>query len=164
MSVSLFDQFASALTALEGVVHHAETLDQAVELCNGLVGNDNVARWDDEALKDVGSTTASAETAGYSVITADVGIATTGAIGFAHHQGRPRAVGVLPPKQLVFLAEEQLVGEVSDALSAAFRNPNVAPPSSLVFVAGPSRTSDIQQRSIRGMHAPKSLDVIEYRR
>jgi L-lactate utilization protein LutC len=36
-------------------------------------------------------------------------------------------------------------------------------PGNVVLVAGPSRTADIEQRSIRGVHAPRELDVIVYR-
>ena len=35
---------------------------------------------------------------------------------------------------------------------------------SVVLVAGPSRTADIEQRVIRGMHAPREIDVILFQR
>ena len=35
-------------------------------------------------------------------------------------------------------------------------------PGNVVLVAGPSRTADIEQRSIRGVHSPRELDVIVY--
>jgi L-lactate dehydrogenase complex protein LldG len=92
-----------------------------------------------------------------------VGVAQTGAIGFAHRAGRSRAAGLLPERQIALLALDDLVATMAQAL-ARFYGSGLAPPASLVFVAGPSRTADIEQRSIQGVHAPKTLDVIAYRR
>ena len=36
------------------------------------------------------------------------------------------------------------------------------PPSSIVLTPGGSRTADIEQRIIRGMHGPKEFDILLY--
>ena len=51
-----------------------------------------------------------------------------------------------------------LVASVAEAL-ARWRDD---PPTNVVFAAGPSRTADIEQTMMLGVHAPRSLDVVLY--
>lgn len=145
-----------------GRLHEAASLAAARELAGELVGGATVARWHDSALEEIAGAEAPPERAEVSLIAADVAVAQTGAIGFSHRQGRPRAAGLLPERQIALVRADDLVDTMAQAL-ARFYGSAGRPPSSVVFVAGPSRTSDIEQRSIRGVHAPKTLDVIFYR-
>lgn len=70
-----------------------------------------------------------------------------------------RTVALLPPGQIALLAEEDLVAGVPEALQRV-ELASGSPPPNIVFAAGPSRTSDIERRSIRGVHAPRELDVV----
>jgi len=47
----------------------------------------------------VSGSEAAAAAAEVSLILADVAVASTGAIGWAHRSGHPRAVALLPPRQ-----------------------------------------------------------------
>jgi L-lactate utilization protein LutC len=157
----LLADFTAALAALDGAVRPAASLDVARAHARETIGDATVARWDDAALDDIAAGGAPAEEAEVSLILADVGIADTGQIGFVHRAGRPRGVAVLPPRQVVLLAAEDLVASVADAFArlgiASARHPGHA-----VLVAGPSRTADIEQRMILGVHGPRTLDVIVY--
>jgi L-lactate dehydrogenase complex protein LldG len=145
-----------------GVVHETASRDAARALARDLIAGASVAAWRDAILDTIVDDASPPERAEVSLIAADVAVAQTGAIGFVHRDGRPRAVALLPERQIALLALDDLVDTMAQAL-ARFYGAADPPPASLVFVAGPSRTSDIEQRSIRGVHAPKALDVIAFR-
>jgi len=148
------------LESYDAALHEAPSLDAARALARELVGDATVARWTDPALDGIATSEAGAAEAEVSLVHADVAVAATGSIGFAHGAGRPRAAGILPTRQIALVRGEDLVETLAEALARFFAAG--APPANVVFVAGPSRTSDIEQRSIRGVHAPRELDVILY--
>jgi L-lactate utilization protein LutC len=153
--------FRARLEALDGALYEVRTLRDARDTCRDLIGDRTVARWADPVLDGIGRLEAPAERAAVSLIVADVAVAETGAIGFAHGPGRPRAVGLLPDRQIALLLRDDLVGSMAEALRRWFAT---VPPraGNVVFAAGPSRTADIEQRMMLGVHAPRSLDVVLY--
>jgi L-lactate dehydrogenase complex protein LldG len=157
----LLPAFGAVLAELDGVVHHAASLDDARAQARELIAGGSVARWDDAALDEIAPGGAPAEDAEVSLILADVGIAETGQIGFVHHAGRPRGVAVLPPRQVALLAAADVVASVAEGL-ARLGVASAKHPGHAVLVAGPSRTADIEQRMILGVHGPRTLDVVVY--
>ena len=155
------DGFERLLSEAGGRLHRAESLDAARALARELIGEGTVARWRDGTLDAIAGREAPPSEADVSLILADVGVQSTGAIGWAHRAGRPRATGLLPTRQIALLAERDLVASVPDALRKVGLTSS-SPPANVVFAAGPSRTSDIEQRSIRGVHSPRELDVIVF--
>ena len=121
-----------------------------------------MATWDDEPLLGIAASAAvvAPDVAEVSLIAADAGVVDTGQIAFVHRAGRPRAAGLLPERQVALLDAAAVVTSLAQALERLFHD---GVPGNVVLVAGPSRTADIEQRSIRGVHAPRELDVIAYR-
>ena len=157
----MVDDFRTWLESYDGRLHEAASLDEAREKARALIGGATVARWADEPLDGIAEKEAPAEEAEVSLIHADLAVARTGAIACAHLPGRARAVGLLPPRQVALVRASDLVPEMADAVARFFETGSPPPPN-VIFISGPSRTSDIEQRSIRGMHAPGELDVILY--
>jgi L-lactate utilization protein LutC len=155
------EDFRTWLESYDGRLHEAGSLEDARAKARELIGGATVARWADEPLDGIAEKEAPAAEAEVSLIHADVAVAGTGAIGCFHGAGRGRAVGLLPPRQIALVRASDLVPEMSDAVARFFTSGSTPPPN-VVFISGPSRTSDIEQRSIRGMHAPGELDVILY--
>jgi L-lactate dehydrogenase complex protein LldG len=162
----LLHQFRVRLEELNASLDEAASLAAARATAAGLIGPGTVARWRDEALDGIVAREqeAPAADAEVSLILADVAVAATGAVGFAHRGGRSRATGVLPPRQVVLLDAADLVPDVVSALAHVGLQDGGPIPANVVFVAGPSRTSDIEQRSIRGVHAPRDIAVVIFRR
>jgi L-lactate utilization protein LutC len=159
--LSLLDTWRARWEELDGRTHLAASLEAAREVARGLVGDATVARWADPELDGIAAHEAPAADAEVSLILGDVAVADTGQVGWAHGPGRPRGVGVLPALQVVLLGAPALVPSLGQALERLGAG-GAASPSSLVFVAGPSRTADIEQRVIRGVHAPREIDVVVF--
>lgn len=161
-TVSLIEAFRANLTALDGVLHEEPDLAAARARVGVLVAGASVARWPDAVLDGIaGGGEAPPAEAGVSLIVADVGVAETGQIGFAHRDGRARGAALLPDRQIALLAAGDLVESVAAAFAhLGFGGPDH--PGHVVFAAGPSRTADIEQRVILGVHAPRTLDVVLY--
>ena len=156
-SRSQVEEFRTRLEALDGVVHEVESLAAAQELARELIGTATVATW--PGLAPLAANAAAPPQAQVSLIDADVGVASTGAIGIAHTPTRGRRQALLPDRQIALLRRDRIVSEPSQALALYFTDERVAH-ANVVFAAGPSRTADIEQRMMLGVHAPRSLDVI----
>ncbi len=157
----MVEAFGERLAELGGRLHETESLEDARAAARAIVGDETVCAWADEPLAGIAEREAPAAEAGMSVIVADVGVAETGAIAFAHGPGRPRADALLPSRQIALLAREDIVTTVAEALRRFTGTAN-GRAANVVFAAGPSRTADIEQRHIMGVHAPRELDVIVY--
>jgi len=154
------EAFGTQLAAYDGRLHVADSREGARERARELIGGATVAGWEDEVLTGIAVSAAPPEDAAFSLIAADAGVAETGQIAFVHRAGRPRAAGLLPERQVALLDATAVVPSLAEALERLFVG---GVPGNVVLVAGPSRTADIEQRSIRGVHAPRELDVIVYR-
>lgn len=144
-----------------GRLHEAGSLGAARARARELTAGDSAARWADPELDEIAVAHAPPADAEISLVVADLGVADTGAIALVHGTGRGRATGLLPPRQIALLASDRLVQSVAEALGRLMSG---APPSNVVLVCGPSRTADIEQRLVRGAHAPRELDVILFER
>lgn len=98
-------------------------------------------------------------TAGAGVTAAVVAVAATGSVVIGPGKGSEGLLGTLPPHHVVVLPASLIEPEISDALTRMA--PLVAGPGNrLVFVSGPSRTSDIELTTVVGVHGPLRLDVL----
>lgn len=153
------DAFGAQLAVYDGRLHVADSLEDARARARELIGAATVAAWKDDVLSGITAAEAAAEDAEVSLIAADAGVVETGQIAFVHRAGRPRGAGVLPERQVALLDAADIVPSLAEALDRLFAD---GVPGNVVLVAGPSRTADIEQRPIRGVHAPRELDVIVY--
>ena len=154
------EAFAAQLAVYDGRLHLADSLEEARQQARELIGGATVAAWEDDVLAGIATESVAAKDAEVSLIAANAGVVETGQIAFVHRAGRPRGAGVLPERQVALLDAAAVLPSLAEALRRLFAG---GVPGNVVLVAGPSRTADIEQRSIRGVHAPRELDVIVYR-
>ena len=87
------------------------------------------------------------------VTEADYLLAETGTLVLRSSAEKPRAVSLLPRIHLAVVRPEQLRADLHQVFAEAKDS------HYLVFITGPSRTSDIELTVTLGMHGPKNLFV-----
>jgi L-lactate dehydrogenase complex protein LldG len=96
------------------------------------------------------------ELAGAEISRAAYGLADTGSVVIAASPEEPRARHLLPEVHVSLLAESRILPGL-DELFAAMGD---RLPSALVIVTGPSRSADIEQRLVVGVHGPREVHVV----
>ena len=88
-----------------------------------------------------------------------LGVAENGAVWIASSSDRLRAALFLAARVVIVVREEDLV----DDLHAAYARIDVRAHPFGTFVAGPSKTADIEQSLVIGAHGPKALSMVVVR-
>ena len=84
------------------------------------------------------------------------GIAATGSVVVASSPDEPRSRHLLPEVHVSLLRRDAIVPDLA-SLFAAFAG---SLPSALAIVTGPSRSADIEQRLVVGVHGPREVHVV----
>ena len=94
-----------------------------------------------------------------SVTGAYAGIAETGTLVFVSDRATPTTLNFLPETHVAVLARDRLVAHLEDVW-ALLRAERSAPPRTVNFITGPSRTGDIELQLEIGAHGPRRLHVL----
>lgn len=92
------------------------------------------------------------------ITSADYFLSDTGTLVMIASPAEGRLVSLLPPAHLAVVPVERILTGL-DELFTLLPGP-AAQTSSLVLITGPSRTADIEQILIRGVHGPGQLTVV----
>ena len=98
----------------------------------------------------------SPEIEGAGVSTAIYGLADTGSVVLAASPDEPRARSLLPSVHVSLLAEDRVLPGLAELFEAVGDDL----PSALAIVTGPSRSADIEQHLVVGVHAPGEVHVV----
>ena len=96
------------------------------------------------------------EIEGAGVSRALYGLADTGSVVLAASPDEPRANSLLPAVHISLLAEDRIL----PGLEALFEAVGGDLPSALAIVTGPSRSADIEQKLVVGVHGPGEVHVV----
>jgi L-lactate dehydrogenase complex protein LldG len=91
----------------------------------------------------------------------DFALAETGSLVLTSHTEGSQLASLAPPVHIAFYLQRQVRGtleEVLQGLSAS--GSDRASGRSIVFVTGTSRTADIEQILIRGVHGPREVHAV----
>jgi L-lactate dehydrogenase complex protein LldG len=88
------------------------------------------------------------------LLRAQLGVAENGAVWVTEQDARLRVLSFIPLHLAVVLREEELVGN----MHAAYSRLSFATGHG-TFIAGPSKTADIEQSLVIGAHGPKTMTV-----
>ena len=98
---------------------------------------------------------------------ADYAVAETGSVIVLPRRGLSRLVSVVPPVHLAIVRPQEVIGTLDDLFALRrlefYRNggPGGGDMGSyLNFITGPSRTADIEQTIVVGVHGPKEVHLV----
>jgi len=99
------------------------------------------------------------EQADMGITTVRLAIAEHGTFVMIPDDDHGRLASLLPPHHLIVMSQDRLVGTLSEALQF-IEDDEGGIPENVTFISGPSRTADIEQTLVTGIHGPAKLDVV----
>ena len=186
----LLDRLAEVARLRGWEVYRAPGTEEALEHISGLAVSSkarSVVRSDEEVfqtvpvdghLADLGvEVTVAAQEAGRSrdelrreIARADMGItgadhaiAETGSVVLVPRRGLGRLVSLAPPIHVALVRPGDVVESLEDFLTLrrlAYHRGGPAPGSYVNIITGPSRTADIEQTLVIGVHGPKEAHMV----
>jgi L-lactate utilization protein LutC len=98
------------------------------------------------------------EKADFGITSADYALGDTGTLVMIASPAEARLVSLLPPAHIAVVPVDRMLSGL-DELFTILPNP-AEQTSSMVFITGPSRTADIEQILVRGVHGPGQVTVV----
>lgn len=98
-----------------------------------------------------------------SILHAQVGVANLGIVGLGTNECNPRLASLVVKTCIILLHKETIVPNLFSAfkiLKTSGQDSNL--PTNIVFLAGPSRTADIELQTVFGVHGPQNVYVVLY--
>jgi L-lactate dehydrogenase complex protein LldG len=165
--------FFASIERLNGKTFKAGSLLEAREYVGALIKGKTAVASNSPVLQDCGITAlpgvtpAGADKAvlralcaesDFGITGADYGLSDTGTLVMLSSMQEPRMISLLPPVHIAIVPQQQILGSLDDLLSV-LPHPDEQT-SSMVLITGPSRTGDIEQILVRGVHGPGELYVV----
>ena len=119
-----------------------------------------VARDDSHSREDLRGTIAAS---GMGITGADYAIAETGSVIVLPRKGLSRLVSLVPPVHVAVVRPDDLIESLDDLMlfrRLEYHRNGGDMGSYLNFITGPSRTADIEQTIIVGVHGPKEVHLV----
>ena len=101
---------------------------------------------------------AACASAEFGITSADYALADTGALVMLSSPREARLISLLPPAHVAVLPAERILSGLDELFSLVPDPASVS--SSMVLITGPSRTADIEQILVRGVHGPGRIAVV----
>jgi L-lactate dehydrogenase complex protein LldG len=167
------EMFSAALERLGGRSFVASSLDEARDYAGRLLEGKRAVASNAPLLAECGLTALAGvqsdfstpfewrralETAEAGITGADFALADTGSLVLLSSATEARLVSLLPPIHLAVVSKDRLLAGL-DEMVTLLPDP-AALTSALVIITGPSRTADIEQILVRGVHGPREVHVL----
>jgi L-lactate dehydrogenase complex protein LldG len=167
------DQFRRALEKLGGKLHVAASREEARERVATLVAGRAAVASNNPYLAACGIHELAGVATGFTseaalreasagaaagITSADYGLADTGTLVLLSSAREARMISLLPPLHVAVIPRESILTGL-DELLTVLADPAEAS-SSMLLITGPSRTADIEQILVRGVHGPGEIHVI----
>ncbi len=92
------------------------------------------------------------------ITSADYALAATGSLVMLASANEARLVSLLPPIRIAIFPRSRILANLDELLSLLPRPADQT--SSMVLITGPSRTADIEQILVRGVHGPGEIYAV----
>jgi L-lactate dehydrogenase complex protein LldG len=158
--------FSTALEKLAGKCFLAKSRDQARGYVESVIAGRTAVSSHSAILQTCGVAcpvnldthrTACAEAA-VGITGAEHALADTGSLVMFANSEEARLISLLPPVHVAIIERGQILSGLDELLSLVSLPADIT--SSMVLITGPSRTADIEQILVRGVHGPGELHVV----
>lgn len=109
-------------------------------------------------LTDRETLRAACASADFGITSADYALADTGTLVLFSSQEEARLISLLPPVHVAVVPRRKILTGLDELLE--MEPLPAARSSSMVLITGPSRTADIEQILVRGVHGPGELHLL----
>jgi L-lactate dehydrogenase complex protein LldG len=96
----------------------------------------------------------------FGITGVDFALAETGSLIVSSLTEGSQLASLAPPVHVALYRRSQVVGSLEEVLQRALLARSEDPGRSIVFITGTSRTADIEQILIRGVHGPREVQAI----
>lgn len=164
-------RFIKEAKTVAATVHETSSDSDAVEIIMDLLGDDKAAMtWDaqhipinglEEALTAAGVTRVPIRDSEVRVgITgADAALAATGSVVVESGSGKSRQASLLPLIHIAVVKEAQILPDLEAYYAGKAADDHTAN-SNIAVITGPSKSADIAQTLIHGMHGPGEIHIV----
>jgi L-lactate dehydrogenase complex protein LldG len=167
------DSFCTRLEALAGKTHRASSAADALDYVQRVIAGRAAVASNAPLLRECGVTAlpsvrsgltdreelrALCSTAAVGITSADYCLADTGTLVMLSSREEARLISLLPPAHVAVVSRDRILSGL-DELFTALPAP-AEQSSSMVLITGPSRTADIEQILVRGVHGPGEIHVV----
>ena len=167
------DSMLERVAALAGKTLHAKSKAEAHEYVAGVIQGKTAVTSNAPFLRECGITDLPGvrsgitnreelrglcATSNYGISSADYALSDTGSLVMISSHEEARLVSLLPPAHIAVVPASKLLTGL-DELYSLLPKP-AEQTSSMVFITGPSRTADIEQILVRGVHGPGEIHVV----
>jgi L-lactate dehydrogenase complex protein LldG len=97
-------------------------------------------------------------TSDFGITSADYALADTGSLVMISSPREVRLVSLLPPVHIAVIPRDRILTGLDELFSLVPKPADIT--SSMVLITGPSRTADIEQFLVRGVHGPGTIHVV----
>lgn len=97
-------------------------------------------------------------TCDFGITSADYALADTGTLVMLASPHEARLISLLPPAHIAVVPRERILTGLDELFTVLPRPAEQT--SSMVLITGPSRTADIEQILVRGVHGPGQITVV----
>lgn len=97
-----------------------------------------------------------------AILEADYGVSNLGIISLVSSPTQPRLLSLITRCCVILLKKEKILSNMSEVFSAIKKQYPEVLPTNILFIAGPSRTADIELQVVFGVHGPQKVYVILY--
>lgn len=167
------ERMLDRVTALAGTAFHAHTGAAAAAYIAGITkGRISIAS-NSVFLRKIGVTTLPGvvsdvaevarlrhlcATADFGITSADYALSDTGSLVMIASPDDARLISLLPPVHIAVVSVDRLLSGLDELYTLVPKPADRT--SSMVFITGPSRTADIEQLLVRGVHGPGEIHVV----
>lgn len=109
-------------------------------------------------IRDAAELREACASAAVGITSADYALADTGSLAVLSSPAEARMISLLPPAHIAVVPADRILSGL-DELFSVLPNP-AGVTSAMVLITGPSRTGDIEQILVRGVHGPGEITVI----